>query len=241
MRISVHFLIQASTFAVLFSSCVTLPKVAGNGQSKSVERTLPAFEEISVEGEIEVVLIKGTTKSVIVTTDDNLVGYVKTEVEGDRLNVFVECECQMIPTQPVVVQIPTEGLDYVQANDRTKVSAGSITIKDIEIELNDDAQLTLKDIDAEHLEVIATNSSKVEMSGKSQEISIQTEDDATLDARNLVTQDAEVDSSGDSNVSLQVIAKLDAELSDDAVLKLQNEPKEQKTQLDDSSSILRQY
>ena len=222
------------------TSCVTLPKVTGNGNERAEERTLAQFDSLIVEGDVEVVLLSAA-KNVKVVGDDNLIGFVKTKVDGDTLRVSVDCDCVVMPSKPIVVTVPAGDLKYIEANDKAHIDAASLTTANMEFELNDQSRLKLSNIDAKQLDIIASDDSKVEVSGKTEDCFVQTDDDVVFDARDLVIQKAEVNSAGDSDVFLKVVAKLDADLSDDAVLKLGREPREQKTQLDDSASILRQY
>ncbi|MCX6125767.1 MAG: DUF2807 domain-containing protein [Proteobacteria bacterium] len=216
-----------------------MPNVSGSGNERAEERTLAQFGLI-VEGNVEVILIGGG-KNVKVVGDDNLIGFIKTMVDGDSLRVYVDCDCIMMPSKPIVVIVPSTDLKYIEANDNARIDAASLITNNMEFELNDHTRLKMKNVNAKQLDIIASDDAKVEVSGSAEDCFVQTDDDVVFDARDLVIQNAEVSSAGDSDVSLKVMAKLQADLSDDAVLKLGREPREQKTQLDDSASILRQY
>jgi hypothetical protein len=48
---------------------------------------VPSFSNVSLSGSGQVILEQTANESLTVTTDDNLLPYIKTEVKGNRLEV----------------------------------------------------------------------------------------------------------------------------------------------------------
>src|SRR5690242_1293101 len=61
--------------------------VVGSGHVVDVKRTPGTFSRLRVEGSVDVDVRPGTMPSATVHTDDNLVPFVETTVEGDTLVV----------------------------------------------------------------------------------------------------------------------------------------------------------
>ena len=77
---------------VLFVGCVVvvagchLPGVRGNGQIKTEERQVGAFANLDTGGAFEIEWQNGSP-AVRITTDENLLPYVETNVSGDTLHL----------------------------------------------------------------------------------------------------------------------------------------------------------
>jgi hypothetical protein len=61
--------------------------VRGSGVARSEPRALPAFERVRTQGSFEIAARVGPAQSVTLTTDDNLLEQVVTEVAGGELRV----------------------------------------------------------------------------------------------------------------------------------------------------------
>lgn len=61
--------------------------VRGSGVLGTEERDVPAFSAIHVESSADVILKYGAERRVVASADDNVLPYLRTEVEGDALVV----------------------------------------------------------------------------------------------------------------------------------------------------------
>lgn len=73
-------------FVVLIASCGK--KVEGSGNLITQERTVAQFTNIQADGSYNVVITQDTLQKVVVKTDDNIMGDVKTEVNGNTLRIY---------------------------------------------------------------------------------------------------------------------------------------------------------
>ena len=79
---------------VLLAGCVGLvvgchlPGIRGNGRIKTEERPIATFANVDASGAFEIEWQNGPP-IVRVTTDENLLPYVETNVSGDTLNVAI--------------------------------------------------------------------------------------------------------------------------------------------------------
>lgn len=225
----------------MLAGCVSLPKVTGSGREVSDSRELASYDAVEVYGDLVVNLVPGKGTNVKITGDDNIVGLVKTTLDDETLTLKLECDCQATPTNPIVVDIQGEALRSIRVSDSVKLNIKGLRMEDVEVELTDNAKLRLIDINADQLGVFASDSSEVEATGSTNEFFIQAEDKAKFSGDEFNIEAAEVSSTDKSDVKLKVNSKLEAELSDDAILRLKKQPKEQNTQIEDSAVILNQF
>lgn len=78
--------------SVLLSSCIVidlngfqLGTVKGSGNVVSEKRPVPAFDQIKLEGQGNVIISRGEIQSLVVKADDNILPHIATIVEDRRL------------------------------------------------------------------------------------------------------------------------------------------------------------
>ncbi len=226
---------------ITVTACVTLPKLAGSGNTKTDERTFGTFDAVEISGDLIINLVPGSDGKIKVTADDNIIETVKTALDDETLIVKIDCACKPYPSQAIVIDIPGEALRSVRVADNVRLNIKGLKMSDMEVELSDNAKLRLIDINADQLGVFASDSSEIEASGATNELFIQAEDKAIFTGNELLTESAEISSSDNADVQVNVNNKLEAELSDEAILRLKKQPKESNTQVDDSAVILQQF
>ena len=97
---------------VLLAGCVVLvggchlPGIRGNGQIKTEERTIAAFVNLDGSGAFEIEWQNGSP-AVRITTDENLLRYVETNVSGDTLHLRTREHVWPTHGIKVVISSPT--------------------------------------------------------------------------------------------------------------------------------------
>src|SRR5262245_26325987 len=64
--------------------------VKGSGHASTEKRDVSGFDSVEVSGIFQVEIVSGKDFSVEVQTDDNLVQFVKTEVDGSTLEISLD-------------------------------------------------------------------------------------------------------------------------------------------------------
>ncbi|MFT4153030.1 head GIN domain-containing protein [Parafilimonas sp.] len=99
--------------AAMFASCYNPfnKTVKGNGNIKTEERNLPSFDEIKCAGSYNVELTQGNSSTVKIETDENLLPYIETKVNGDELVIRTEEDVNILSFDKVKVYITTNRLE----------------------------------------------------------------------------------------------------------------------------------
>jgi len=222
-------------------SCATLPKLLGSGKTRTDERLIGKFDSIKISGNIKIDLVPGEQTQVKVTGDDNILYAVKTELDGSTLVIKTQCDCVLAPSLPVSLEIPANNVVNVMAEGDSKIFARGLTSKKLTVNLESKSELTLYDQKTEKLTLKLSDSTKAVLSGEVKNLKIDLEDQAQVDAQQLVATNAKIDFSDKTNGTLQVVEDLKAEIEDQAQLILVKEPKSTKTEVKDRASIVRKY
>ncbi|MEO8574092.1 MAG: head GIN domain-containing protein, partial [Pyrinomonadaceae bacterium] len=160
--------------------------VKGSGNLGSEVRTAEDFQGVDVSGVFKVEVTAGKEFSVQVEADDNLLPYVRTEVEQGILHI--EMTEGVKSENPLRVLVTAPDIESVEASGSTTVSVTGIKNSSLEID--------------------ASGHSKVKVDGETDEVSVAVSGSSSVDAEALKARTASVDSSGASSASVFVTEQL---------------------------------
>ncbi|HMU33974.1 MAG: DUF2807 domain-containing protein [Acidobacteria bacterium] len=163
----------------------------GSGNVVTAERDVAAFDKLEVSGVFVVEVTRGDVFSVKVTADDNLMPFIRTEVDGDTLSIYTDkrisktSELKVVITAPIINEASSSGV----------------------------AKVTLKDINNERLALDASGASRITVSGKTNGLDVEASGASKILAAELVSKQASIETSGASNAELNVAEVLKATAS----------------------------
>ena len=189
--------------------------VQGSGNAKSETRNVSGFNEIEANGAISAQITVGDSFNVVIETDDNLLTYVKTEVNGDTLKIYTEG--RISPKTKTNVKISMPALDKLDIN-----GASSVNVADVK---------------GDSLEIKANGASEVQVTGETKNFSAEANGASTVNAENLAAENADVDSNGASTITVSPVNELNAEASGASTVYYKGEPKSIKQSSSGVSSI----
>lgn len=165
--------------------------IKGSGVAVSEAREADDFTGVDVGGVFQVEITAGKEFSVLVDADDNLLQYIKTEVNGDVLQI--ETTERINSTTPIRVRISAPDIESIGASGASKVS--------------------LAGVKNSNLRVDTSGASKVKIEGETAEVTIEASGASNVDAEALKAKNAEVDTCGASSVNLFITERLVSEAS----------------------------
>jgi putative autotransporter adhesin-like protein len=111
------------SFTVGFGACV-FNSVSGSGTIITEPRTVSGFSNVSLTGSGQVILEQTGMESLTVTTDDNLLPYIKSEVRGNTLELgFKDSMTNVRPTHDIVFKLTVKKLDGLNISGSGKADA----------------------------------------------------------------------------------------------------------------------
>lgn len=171
-----------------FSFC---NRIVGSGIAKTEQRDIGDFQKVDVSGAVNVEVFADKDFAVSVEADDNLLGQIKTELDGDTLKVY--SKGWFSPKTKITVKISMPKLEEVEVSGASNVTASNLKNENLEVNLSGASKLK---IDGK------TTNAKFDVSGASK-----------FDGENLEIENAEIDNSGASSVLVSVTKNLTADTS----------------------------
>jgi Putative auto-transporter adhesin, head GIN domain len=176
---------------VFLAACVVLAVgcrwvgIRGNGHLKTEDRPISAFTEIDAGGAFEIEWQSGSP-ALRITTDENLLSYVESDVSGDTLRL--RTHDQIWPTHgiKVVISSPTRAAARIR---------GAV-------------KLTAKQLTGSKFALEASGASRVSFDGNIDELLADMTGASELDASGLQTKIAEISTTGAGDAEVAVAETL---------------------------------
>ena len=165
--------------------------VKGNGNVQSETREVRDFKAVDVSGVFQVEIVAQKDFDVRVEADENLLPYIKTEVNGG------------------VLEISTTKRIKSSSGLKVRISAPDIT----KLEVSGVAKVSLSDLKNKGLEVQTSGASKVNLAGETDKLVVEVSGASNIDAETLKTRAATVDASGASKVTVFATDSLETDAS----------------------------
>lgn len=177
--------------AELFNVTLDFAGEKGSGNLGSESRDLKDFKAVDVSGVFQVEVVSQKDFSVQVEADDNLLQYIKTEVNDGVLEISTTKKIKSKNGLKVKISAP----------DIEKVEASGV------------AKILVSDLKNSGFTVATSGASKVELLGETDKLFIEVSGASKIDAENLKARAATVDASGASKINIFATESVRADAS----------------------------
>ncbi len=160
----------------------------GSGKRISVSRDVPAFTAIDLRDASDLELTIGTETRVTVEADDNLIGRVVTEVDGDTLIVRSEGGYSMRKSPKIIVTVP---------------SLAALTI-------HGSGDADLHGLANEQLKLAIHGSGDIEADGRADQLSVSINGSGDAELSQLIAKTVHASINGSGDIAVEARESLDA-------------------------------
>ena len=169
--------------------------ITGSGNVVTESRPANGFTGLSFSGAGELRITQNSTESLSITTDDNLMEYIETTVQGGILSIQFRDGVQLDPSNSIIYDIAV-----IQLNSIAFSGAGSITAASL-------------DVAADTFNFSVSGAAECSIAGQVDGQSITVSGTLTYDAPDFQCSDATVDISGVGDITLWATSTLDVTIS----------------------------
>ncbi|MCF8239987.1 MAG: DUF2807 domain-containing protein [Melioribacteraceae bacterium] len=191
--------------------------IKGNGDLKEETRSISEFTDLEVSGAFTVKVIVGESVSLKVRAEENLLKYIRTEVRGDRLEIY--SERNISPKHDMEIFLTVTSLENVEASGANNVKIKNVETGDFTIDLSGACNL--------------------DVAGKCDYLKVGISGATNLDAKELIAKEVKISASGASNADVYASEKLDADVSGVGNIDFYGDPDDVRSDVSGISSIER--
>ena len=222
------------TVLILFASCSVLGE-RGNGNVVKQERKVSAFNAIEVSGAFDVYLSLGSTQSVIVEADENLMPLIRTEVSGGILKI--DNKKPIHDSKSLKVYITVTDLKKIEVSGAVDLQTqNKLTLNELEIEISGATDATL-DLAVQKLVVSSSGGSKLKFSGMANKVDMDVSGAVDIHAFDLLAEIVSLSISGAGDAEINVTKELNAEISGAGTVRYKGDPAKVDSNVSGAGSI----
>lgn len=203
----------------------TNKKIKGNGIETTSNRTTATYDAIDAGGSFKVVLIAGKEGNITIKGDENIIPFVITEVENNKLSIYFEKNKSISYNSEIIITVPFEDINAVSLTGSGDVlSKKTITATNFEVKLSGSGDLIL-DVNAQQLSTSLSGSGDITISGKTKTLAAKIVGSGDIDCSKLESEDATVVVSGSGDLKVNCSNHLDAKVNGSGTIKYKSQPK----------------
>jgi hypothetical protein len=190
---------------VLSAAC-ELKSVSGSGKIVAEPRTVSGFSAISLSGSGRVIIEQTGMESLTVTTDDNLLPYIKTEVRGNTLELgFTDPMTSLQPSDGIIFNVQVKTLDGLDVSGSGRIEA--------------------RGLNPDRLRVDISGSGEVSAQGTADDLALSISGSGGYEGEGMRSRRAAVDVSGSGTAVIAASETLRAAVSGSGAIEYVGNPK----------------
>lgn len=203
MKTIKQFIFIAVIFLIGTTACIH-DTIHGNGIPATEGRLTPPFDKVASSGPFEVHITKGYDHEVIVSADENLIGYIETYVSNGVLYIDVEDFTSLRNELPIEIFVTTDDLEGIKLSGSGIITSDYFISDEMDILLSGSGDI-ITACDADEVEATITGSGIIEISGICNEADFEISGSGDIRAANLNTLDCycKTPGSGDTWISAE--------------------------------------
>jgi hypothetical protein len=190
-------------------------KIQGSGVAKTEQREPGQFEKVRIDGMADVNIQIGEPASLAVTTDDNLMEIITTEVDCGTLVIG----SKQSHSSKIGVKV-------------------TITVPELSgVEINGAGDIKVTGVNAEKFSAIIRGSGDIEVAGTTKELTAEIKGSGDLKLGNLVAGNASVSVAGSGDGTVNVSDQLSVSVAGSGDIRYKGSPKNVQKSIAGSGSV----
>lgn len=192
---------------MILASCGMIDCVQGSGEVTSENRPVSPFENVTSAGSMDVVVTQGSTQSIRVEAEENIIPLIKTEIANGTLTISTKKGSCFSTTKGVTVYVTMPTVKRLVVDGSGDFSgATKIVSSGLDLEINGSGDMNLNVEGPVNTSI--DGSGDVVLAGKAPKLAISVNGSGDVHADKLVTESASVDVDGSGDCILNVTREL---------------------------------
>lgn len=190
--------------------------IKGNGQMKKETREVSNYTSLASQGSMDVIIAYGNSNSIVVEADENLIPYIETSVENDRITIKSKKGVNLKSNSKMVVYVSMTKINSLQQSGSGNIYGSGAFTSDGKTDIGVSGSGNLKlDFDSfKDLDLSVAGSGNVDLkSGNTNTLSAKISGSGNIDCSTVSSKDVEAKISGSGNIKVYASNSIDAKIS----------------------------
>jgi hypothetical protein len=220
-KVSLTIAAMACISLSILSSC-RFTCIHGSGKRISEQRKVNDFKKIDISGDFKIHLKQDSSLGITVSGDDNLLKYVSTSVEGDKL--IIKNKKRTCDADSIVVNIGVRNLVEIKSSGASDIqSTGKLNTGDLRVDVSGASKVEL-DVNAANFSVNSSGVLKLDLVGQAATAKIESSGVNKVNAFNFVVGEYTITASGVSKCYINVLKTLNVHSSGASEIEYKGSP-----------------
>ncbi|SHH57184.1 head GIN domain-containing protein [Flavobacterium defluvii] len=237
MKKSILLLICAVFLLSYTTEAQPYEKIKGNGKVVTETRTTGDYDSIKISGFFDVNLVAGKEGKITIKGEENLLSYIKVEVEDNTLKIHIEKFTNIRPTKSVEIVVPFEKISELSLSGSGNVASKDVIKNDkLAVKLSGSGDFNLP-VDADNLELNVSGSGNINLKGTADNFTTKLSGSGDIDASNLKSKNVIANVSGSGNTKVSSNESLIARVAGSGNIKYTGNPEKRDVKVSGSGNI----
>ncbi|MGY3212782.1 head GIN domain-containing protein [Mucilaginibacter sp. HD30] len=211
-----------SVLIIAIHSCKT-GCIEGSGKEATDKRKVAEFTKLDIAGSFNVTLVQDSSNSVTITSDDNIISIVKTDMSGDKLKISTDNK-NICSSKEITITIGVRNLKAISASGAVEIaSSGRLNLGDLDLDLSGATKVNL-DVAASNIETNGSGVNEITLKGQASSHTIELSGSGSLHAFDLVVGNYSIETSGQSDCEINVLSQLNIHSTGASDIKYKGSP-----------------
>jgi hypothetical protein len=190
-------------------------KIEGNGQFKKENRSPGNFTSISSSGSWDIMVAYGSSCSVQVEGDENLIPYIITEIEGNHLSIHSKKNTNLRSHNKIVVYVVLNNLTGLSLSGSGNIMGEGKFSSDAPLlcSVSGSGNIKMAFNSASEVSISIAGSGNIQLSGKAEKVDANISGSGNADCANLQVNHVIAKISGSGNVKIFANKSVKASIS----------------------------
>lgn len=191
------------------------PTERGSGKMTTQTRNVSDFQAVEVSYPANVLISQGTTESLKIEAEDNLLPGLQTQVRNNTLQIFYKADTKKVvrPTKPITVTIVVKNLDRVDFESAGKLDLTGIKNDALTVSVSGAGDLKMKQVALHTLVVNLSGAGSMSGAGTADTLELNISGFGSFDGKELTSKDVTVQLSGAGSATVRANNTLDTAIS----------------------------
>jgi hypothetical protein len=198
-----------------FTSCRFFGKrIHGNGNVKSVERSVSPFKDVEANGNIKLIVVQGDLKPVRIESDENLLSYIEVLQEGEHVTIQTRPGVNLLPSGDLNVYITSPTYKNIEVSGSCDIIGQTRITSPDELNLNASGAGDIEmDVDAPKVSAGISGSGSVKLKGQAKDFDVDLSGAGHAYCYDLLTENTKIGISGAGSAQVFASVTLSADVS----------------------------
>jgi Putative auto-transporter adhesin, head GIN domain len=202
---------------------------SGSGKIVKENRSVAGFDQIVLNGNINLNIKQGDSEALVIQAEDNIVPNIVTNVNNKVLTISYRGMATPIPTKPVYAYLTVKNLNSVSTSGSGYVKADNIKTNNINIVISGSGNSNFVNLNSNRLKINISGSGDVKITGKIENQNVKILGSGRYIANDLNSSLADIIIEGSGKATVNVTKKLNIKISGSGEVTFSGNPQVKQT------------